>query len=136
MPKICPFCGREVASEARYCIGCGHKVSTESESPTQEPTALTDLKACFGSFPGVQIIHCYVCADQDRCADLALSRQLLNLHEDLSALKAELKALRETAVDMEDGLVAVRGSINEGFQRTCSALNALSVSISRSTRIV
>lgn len=130
MTPVCGWCEHEVAEGVRYCTRCGHKI--QSEETSSEPTALTDLKDCFGSFPYSEV-HCYVCADQEKCADLALSKQLLSLHQDLASLNAELKAIRQATADVEDGLAAVHRAIDSGFQRTCSALNAINSSINRST---
>ncbi len=76
MTTVCRFCGHELDADVRYCVQCGHKVVDGTSS--SEPTALTDLKDCFGEFPRSEEIHCYVCADQGKCADLALSKQLLS----------------------------------------------------------
>ena len=69
--KLCPFCGRAIEDDARYCSGCGKKIN-EHDEITHNP--ITEAMLHYDEMPDVitkrkrKIVRCPRCGEHSLVA--------------------------------------------------------------------
>ena len=70
--KLCPFCGRAIEDDARYCSGCGKKIN-EHDEITHNP--ITEAMLHYDEMPDVitkrkrEIVRCPRCGRSEKSVD-------------------------------------------------------------------
>ena len=115
----CPYCSKDIKDGARFCLGCGRQLDVEvAEGP--KSGGISDLKQCFGSFP-VTKIDCYLCADEQKCSNFAVSTRqhdilskldkIENLHAALSEMNDTLKNMSAYLRSMDNNIASMTSSL-------------------------
>ncbi len=109
----CPYCSNQIKDGERFCLGCGRQLDVGGITEEIKSGGISDLKKCFGSFPVTQI-DCYLCADEQKCANFTASikqDKILSKLNKIDDINNSLANMNNTLANMNTYLKSIDANI-------------------------
>lgn len=116
----CPYCSKNIKDGARFCLSCGRQLDVEVVEGLKSG-GISDLKQCFGSFP-VAKVDCYLCADEQKCANFAMSSR----QQDILSKLAKIDDIHAVLPEIHDTLKNISSFLRNMDKNIVMAINSRS----------